>query len=917
MSDGEPTSVRAGPATTWSLPELMRFHLERVFLESISGIEVAGPLPDGRSAALFEVPGFVEIPPDELRERSTSLLGALHPSQAGFVHWVRCRRDRGYRVYYGALQDSDPLVVGPALRGALRAYYAGANPRPVPADEAAALRESLREHGAVAVLTGIPSERSSSQMETRLDEALEGLADHDFDLIVQAEPMLPGVARRWEDALHALYTDLHPLTRGTLTASESENFNRSFARSFQASLSEGTSVSDARSTSTTTSESTSESQVANEDERSQAAAGGIVRGGALGAGLGALAGAAVGSVGGPPGTIGGAVGGAKVGGPAGAQLGAMVGASLTRPVTASHGRTTSEGFSDTTTHGSTWNATRGWSASDTRSVGTQIGRQLSAEHVRRDALAVEELLEQHLHRIRTGRGMGLWRVSVHVATRDPRDLRVVCSVLQGALRGDDTWAEPLRWSAYQPASPALACLAAFQPPALALPSHPLDRGLEQLETRLGSDELVHWIRPPASDLPGFPVRPRTVFGRNAATEIPDARRVHLGRVVHRGRAVRERVSLDLASLPSHALIVGTTGSGKTTTAQRLLYDLQERENPVPFLLVEPAKSDYGALFNALEAAGRRPCRLVAGRADTHGFRFNPLQVPEGISVGRHLDAMRVLLGSAFHTDGPLPQLLERLVLRLYTDRFDLTSPWSPDKGPCPTLADLVEGLGTVDEMLEDLGYSGGIRKDLRAALRVRVESLTAGVKGVLFCGQETRLEDLLDRPVFLELRQVDDPNARRLLLGALVRRLYGIREAAYERAPPSSEPLEHLLVLEEAHHLLRKPEGHGPGVDMIRISNQMLADAFAEIRVYRQGILAIDQSPTLLDAAVLRNTNTKLAHRLLFADDATAMASAMGLTDEERVQLGRLQRGECVAVSPEMPRAVHVAVDPPLFGAMR
>ena len=179
-----------------------------------------------------------------------------------------------------------------------------------------------------------------------------------------------------------------------------------------------------------------------------------------------------------------------------------------------------------------------------------------------------------------------------------------------------------------------------------------------------------------------------------------------------------------------------------------------------------------------------------------------------------------------------------------------------------------------------------------------------GLKQKVFCGEETRLEDLLNRPVFIDLRRMDDPIARRLLMGSLVRRLYGIREYQGTRRAQ----LEHLLVLEEAHHVFRRAEGTGLGSEMLRTSNQLLADAFAEIRAYGQAIMVIDQSPTLLDAAVLRNTNIKLAHRLLYADDCRAVGDAMGLNDEEQVELRRLPRGHCVVHGPGMVRPVQVDV---------
>jgi len=79
-----------------------------------------------------------------------------------------------------------------------------------------------------------------------------------------------------------------------------------------------------------------------------------------------------------------------------------------------------------------------------------------------------------------------------------------------------------------------------------------------------------------------------------------------------------------------------------------------------------------------------------------------------------------------------------------------------------------------------------------------------------------------------------------------------------------NHPLRHVTVLEEAHHLLRKTSTaqSEDGSNMMGKAVEMISNAIAEMRSYGDGFIIADQSPGLLDASVLRNTNTKFIMRL-------------------------------------------------------
>ena len=74
----------------------------------------------------------------------------------------------------------------------------------------------------------------------------------------------------------------------------------------------------------------------------------------------------------------------------------------------------------------------------------------------------------------------------------------------------------------------------------------------------------------------------------------------------------------------------------------------------------------------------------------------------------------------------------------------------------------------------------------------------------------------------------------------------------------------------------------------------MFADILAEIRAYGQGMAIVDQVPSKLIPDAIKNTNLKIIHRLVAADDRDAMASAMALSDEQAKVIARLKVGQAI-----------------------
>lgn len=108
-------------------------------------------------------------------------------------------------------------------------------------------------------------------------------------------------------------------------------------------------------------------------------------------------------------------------------------------------------------------------------------------------------------------------------------------------------------------------------------------------------------------------------------------------------------------------------------------------------------------------------------------------------------------------------------------------------------------------------------------------------------------------------------------------------------------PLQHVTVLEEAHHLLRRTSSvqTNEGTNMVGKSVEMISNMISEMRSYGEGFVIVDQSPGLLDMSVIRNTNTKIVMRLFENSDRELVGNAMELNQKQKAELARLKTGVC------------------------
>ena len=77
----------------------------------------------------------------------------------------------------------------------------------------------------------------------------------------------------------------------------------------------------------------------------------------------------------------------------------------------------------------------------------------------------------------------------------------------------------------------------------------------------------------------------------------------------------------------------------------------------------------------------------------------------------------------------------------------------------------------------------------------------------------------------------------------------------------------------------------------------MFSNMISEVGAYGQGIVIADQIPCRLNDDAIKNTNLKIVHRLISADDRKSMALALNLWDDQERFMSDLVVGEAIVRS--------------------
>jgi hypothetical protein len=402
-------------------------------------------------------------------------------------------------------------------------------------------------------------------------------------------------------------------------------------------------------------------------------------------------------------------------------------------------------------------------------------------------------------------------------------------------------------------------------------------------------------------LPGVPVRARPPAV--VADYVAGGPHVLLGG--QQAGAGDRPLGIELGDITRHALFLGTTGSGKTNSTLSFVRQLWA-DHRVPFLVLDPVnsdRSDYRWLATLPEFEDL--LILTVGAEDVAPLRLNPFEVPVGVRVSTHMANLRSCFDAAFGLWDPLPAIYARALRTTYLRAgFDVNAQAAADDA-WPVLGDFIDAI---KDATENLDYAGEVRSNILAASQLRAESLAEGPCGpVLSAARSFPIEDLLSRPVVLELGEIGDDTKEQALVMAL---LLNAMTEHYKTHRQSSD-LAHVTVIEEAHRLLGRPSPGGDAKqgDAQARAAEAFANTLAENRKYGEGLVIVEQSPSKLIPDAYKNTNLKVMHQLLSQEDRELIGDTMRFSDDQQSYAGALPKMAAFAFHSRLDRPALVVVD--------
>lgn len=412
---------------------------------------------------------------------------------------------------------------------------------------------------------------------------------------------------------------------------------------------------------------------------------------------------------------------------------------------------------------------------------------------------------------------------------------------------------------------------------------PLAKKLNRLPYVMSADEVVSFYRLPLYEKNMVALKSNQVAHAQEqfSDEVVSEKNIKFGDLL-----LNENVKISIGcpekSFTKHALIVGTPGSGKTTFSVNLL--LQFAKRGIPFLAIEPTKTEYRAMIDAISNLQI----FTPGNNSVSPYIVNPFIPPKGIKVEQYIPSLVSAFKAAFSMPSPLDMIFLKAIKSCYI-KYGWKD-YSKFGDADVTLFGLHEFILEFKRLLENTNYSKDVRSNLESAGFLRLANLIEQNSNIYDTINTIPIEDLLTAPTVLELNSIDNAEQKSLVMALLL-----INICIYTKHNHIGDgKLKNAILIDEAHVLL----GGDTSVSVDGSPNSQattvkaLQDMIAEIRSYGTSIIIADQSPTKVSREVIANTDIKISFRLVQSAEKQLIADSTNMDDEAQSNLSRLKPGE-------------------------
>ncbi len=557
--------------------------------------------------------------------------------------------------------------------------------------------------------------------------------------------------------------------------------------------------------------------------------------------------------------------------------------------------------------------------SDAISEAITTGETVAADIQNGFALELMNYADKAIERLKGSQNNGVWQTAICYSADSEISRNIIKACLCGELSKPDP--DKLSLLSFEPSSNS------GEKHELLIPKFLHGDNDEQnpLCSYINSSELGLLCTIPTDSVPDFELRTAKQFPLvKSMGQGNDC--INIGNVTDGKRKLENMpFGLSTGDLNKHTFICGITGSGKTTTVKKILVEAKK-----PFMVIESAKKEYRNI--PIETTV-----YTLGKPEVNCPHINPFYIMPGVSPQSHIDYLKDLFIASFSFYGPMPYILEKCLHNVYKNKgWNLTLGYHPllinvqssvdffdidymrkqysKNAHCylfPTMQELKDEIERY--VRDEMDYEGEVAGNIKTAIKVRLENLCVGAKGYMFNTYEhLEMSELLEKNTVFELEGLADDSDKAFCVGLMVIFINEYRQTVKESRGNQKTELLHLLVIEEAHRLLKN-------VDTERSSESMgnpkgkavehFTNMIAEMRSYGQGVIVAEQIPSKLAPDVIKNSSNKIIQRVVSADDQQLIANTIGISADDAIQLGTLETGYALCHKEGMALPVSVKIE--------
>ena len=892
------------------------------------------------------------------REAFENVIGMIQNEGVNFIYLILGNK-KGVSFYFGLVKESKyngelPMPIDEMgnnlLKSAIRGNFRGSKIEEVSPEEMVEIFDRMqtnsnnrnaRKYASVIGTPGIneSEDKKSFQGVDRLVDVMQG---DDFGLCILAKPLSKRAIKKIEDDLYQIYNSLSTFSKISLQEGENLSKGTSISKGTSDSVSSGENTTKGTNYSKTTGTSentgTSESKTAGSTKgsnysetqtegknwgKSEGRNDGTSKTTGTNSSSGSNSGSSSSGTNQSKGTSQsvtenrGTTFSENVG--TSSSKGTNTGYNKSENMSKTKGTNTSTGSSQSKTAGTS--ETTGTNTSTTKGTNNSVSESSttgSSQNVSKDIINkkaadyVKYIDEMLLPIIDYGKSKGLYLTTTFIFADNNSQLEKLGNTIKSLYSGKKGNKNPLEFKILENNDKKIEYFKNFQIPecisyddenALTLKSHFVENDEVSLGNWYSPNELGLIAGLPEKEVVGLALNEEVEFGLNAKTPDKDGEIISLGNLVQSGNEIDTKVYLEKSALNKHIFITGVTGTGKTTTCQKLLL-----ESELPFLVIEPAKTEYRILMNNEKTEDILIFTL--GNDKVAPFRLNPFEFFEGESITSRVDMLKAAMEASFDMEAAIPQIIESAMYSCYEDygwnidtdeneKFD--NPYDEGVYSFPTLEDL---LNKIEIEVTKHDFDDRLKKDYIGSITARLQGLLV-VKKVQMLNSRRSIDfrELIEKKVVLEIEGIKNGTEKSLVMGFILTNLCEALRAKYNK----DKHFKHITLIEEAHRLLSKYSA-GDSLNK-KNSVETFADMLAEVRKYGESLIIADQIPNKMTPEVLKNTNTKIVHKIFAEDDKEAIGNTISLSKEQKDFLSSLPTGRAIVFSQSWTKAVQVQIE--------